>query len=84
MKEKLEDIGDIKEGIETAGKRLSELHFTTQKNHQSAEIQAAQYQSDLLHVYDSTQNKIDEQFSNLEKIEQSNARYPAIKRRSDP
>jgi hypothetical protein len=42
-----------------------------QKDHQRAEIQAAQYHSDLLDRFESGQYRIDEQFLNLEKIEQS-------------
>jgi hypothetical protein len=46
-----------------------------QKNHQSQEIQAAQYQSDLRRMFESTQNKIDEQSSHSEKERQSKAPY---------
>lgn len=79
LTEKFEDIGEIKETIETSGERLSELHLTVQR----AEIQAAQNQSDLLHMFDSNQDKIDENFLKLQKIEQSKALYLKKTRRAD-
>ncbi|CZR68976.1 uncharacterized protein PAC_18877 [Phialocephala subalpina] len=70
LNEKFEDFGEIKETIEGTSERLLELHLTVQRNFEVTEIQATQNQSDLLHMLDNNQDKIDEQFSKLEKIEQ--------------
>jgi len=75
LTEKFEDIGEIKESIETSGERLSELHMTMQKNYQKAEKQAAENTAQLLHTSDRNQEKTDEHFLRLEKIEQSKDPY---------
>lgn len=67
--ENFEEIGEIKESIETSGERLSELHMTVQKDYQKAEKQAAENLAQLLHTSDRNQEKTDEQFLRLEKIE---------------
>jgi tRNA isopentenyl-2-thiomethyl-A-37 hydroxylase MiaE len=81
LREKLVDIGEIKQSIENSGEHLSELHLTVQKDHQRAEMQAAQYHSDLLVRFESGQDKIDEQLLKLEKIEHSKF-YTLVKRGS--
>jgi hypothetical protein len=71
MAQKFEDIGEIKAGVQDAGQRISEIHLTVQNNQQRIEMQAAQHQSELRSIMDDYQSKIENQFSQLEKMEQS-------------
>jgi iron uptake system EfeUOB component EfeO/EfeM len=71
LAQKFEDIGEIKAGVQNAGQRISEIHLTVQNNQQRIETQAAQHQSELRSIMDDYQNKVENQFSQLEKKEQS-------------
>jgi iron uptake system EfeUOB component EfeO/EfeM len=71
MAQKFEDIGELKAGVQDAGQRISEIHLTVQNNQQRIETQAAQHQSELRSIMDDYQDKIENQFSQLEKLEQS-------------
>jgi hemerythrin len=77
MAQKFEDIGELKAGVQDAGQRISEIHLTVQNNQQRIETQAAQHQSELRSIMDDYQNKIENQFSQLEKMEQSKG-FPTL------
>jgi hypothetical protein len=66
-----EDIGSIKDVLQDAGERLSEIHLTVQTNQQRMEVQAAQNQSQLCLMIGDYQDRIENQFSRLEIEEQS-------------
>jgi hypothetical protein len=74
-----EDIGIIKESVRDAGERLSEIHLTVQTNQHRIETQAAQNQSELRLMMEGHQVMIENQFSRLEKDEQSKAFLPIAK-----
>jgi ABC-type lipoprotein release transport system permease subunit len=72
MEQNSEDIGAIKDGLQDAGERLSEIHLTVQTNQQQMEAQAAQAaqnQSELCFKVEDYQDRIENQFSRL-KIEE--------------
>jgi len=71
VEQNFEDIGAIKDGLQDAGERLSEIHLTVQANQQCIEAQAAQYQSELCLMIGNSQDRIENQFSRLETEEQS-------------
>jgi hypothetical protein len=71
MEQNSEDIGAIKDGLQDAGERLSEIHLTGHTNQQLIEAQAAQYQSELCLMMGNYQDRIENQFSRLEIEEQS-------------
>jgi hypothetical protein len=64
MAQRSEDIGNIKEGVQKAGRRLSEIYRTVQTNQQRIEIQAGHNHAELLLIMSN-------QFSRLEKAKQS-------------
>jgi hypothetical protein len=71
MAQKFEDISELKAGVQDAGQRISEIHLTVQNNQQRIETQATQHHSELRSIMDDYQIKIENQFSQLGKMEQS-------------
>jgi hypothetical protein len=84
MAQRFEDIGDLKAGVQDAGQRISEIHLTVQNNQQRIETQAAQHQSELRSIMGDYQNKIENQFSQLEKMEQSKGLSSLCRESADP
>ena len=70
MEQRTEDFDTIKEGIQSAGSRLSEVYLAVQTNQRVTEARAAQNQAALRTALEGLENKVEEHFSHAEKVEQ--------------
>jgi ribonuclease HI len=71
MEQRIEDFDIIKEGIQSAGAFLSDVHLTVQTNQRITEARAAQNQAELRSVLEGLKDKVGNHFSYAEKEEQS-------------
>jgi iron uptake system EfeUOB component EfeO/EfeM len=78
IEQRSEDFKTIKDGVQNAEKRLSELHLTLQSNQKITEARAAQDHSELRSAWEGLEDKLENHFSRVEKEEQRalNSMYP--------
>lgn len=71
MEARSEDIQTIREGLQDAGERLSEIHLTVQTNQERLETQATQNQAELRLMMEGYQGRVDSHLSRVEIHEKS-------------